>query len=378
MRLPSPASSALLLFALLFPKAQAQQQPATGSVQGHAVLQDTGKPATDAIVSLLPSAETWPPPQIPEEGEFVVRDQPHRGDFYATVDASGSFVIDHVLPGEYTVLTYKPGYVSQDASEPAGTLPNTPTIQKVRVLSGQTASVDLQLERGGSIEGTVSYSDGKPAHAGKQVFAEVAVNLEMLTAEGKFSHFGGAAHTDEQGHYRFDDLPSAKYIVFMALPGGMAATVRGSSATSGMLLFAPSTVRASQAQLVEVSGRETRNGVDIEIPTTGLHTVSGKVVDTAGQPILEGLVRLYPKGEPDLSRANPLNKDGEFSFDNVPDEQYTVTVEFEAKIEFLGITEDKTGIRNRRHKPPFGSAPVEVRVSGQNPPPLLVTADPTH
>ena len=378
MCLSFPASAALLSLSFLFLSTNAQQQPATGSVHGHAVLEDTGKPATDAIVSLLPSAETWPTPQISAEGEYVMKDQPHRGDFGATVDSSGSFAIDHVLPGEYTVLTYMPGYISQDASAPAGTRSDGPAIQKVHVLPGERATVDLQLQRGGSIEGTVYYADGKPAHTGKQVFAEVAVNLEIQTATGKFSRFGGAAHTDEKGHYHLDGLPPAKYIVFTALPGGMVSTTRGSFGAGGMLLFAPSTVRATQAHIVELRGLETLKGIDIEIPSTGLHTVSGRVVDRTGQPVLEGIIRIYPKGEPDLSRAVPLDKNGKFSFDDVRDEQYTVAVEFEGEFEFIGITEDKTGIRMRRHKPPFTPAAVDAHVSGQNLEALVLTVDPTQ
>lgn len=379
MRLASLILAVMLSLSLFSVQAHAQQQPAaTGSVHGHAILQDTGKPATGAIISLLPAADAQPSFPISDEGEFLISDQPHLGDFHSTVDASGSFAIEHVTPGDYTVFTYMPGYIKQDASQPTGTLPESPTIQKLHILPGESAFADVQLERGGSIEGTVAFADGTPAHTGKQVYAEVAVNLEMMTAPGKFARFGGAAHTDAKGHYRLDSLPPAKYIVFTALPGGMVSTVRGESSSGGMLLYAPSTIRATQAQIVELHGLETRKDVDIEVPTTGLHTVSGKVVDKAGQPILKGLVRLFPRGEPNLSRAAPLDKNGEFSFDNVPDEQYTVTAEFEGETEFLGLTDDKAAIRMRRHKPPFTTVTADVSVNGQNPAALALTADATH
>jgi hypothetical protein len=378
MRLSFPVSAVMLSLSLLSSQAKAQQQPATGSVHGHAILQDTGKPATGAGVSLLPVADVQPSPQIPDEGEYLVRDQPQRGDFHSTVDASGSFAIEHVLPGNYTILTYMPGYVSQDASQPSGTPSKGSARQKVHVLPGERAFADVQLERGGAIEGTVAFTDGKPVHTGKGIYDEVAVNLEMMTDTGKFSRFGGAAHTDEQGYYRFDALPAAKYIVFTALPGGTVSTVRGTSATTGMLLYAPSTVRTTQAQIVELHGLEVRKGIDIEVPTTGLHTVSGKIIERTGQPVLEGIVRIFPKGEPDLSRAVPLDKDGQFSFDNVPDEQYTVTAEFPGQTEFLGVTDDKTTIRLRRHKPPFTTATMDVLVAGQNPAALVLIVDSTH
>ncbi|RZU40453.1 carboxypeptidase-like regulatory domain-containing protein [Edaphobacter modestus] len=350
--------------------AASQIQPTgTGSIRGHVTLADTNGPATGTIISILP------PPlklSIPEEGEYIVFDQISRGQFHATVDSTGAYQIDKIPPGDFTVLTWLPGYISHDpADDPQ---PSHPDVQYLHVQAGQIIVHDLQLERGGSIEGTVRYADGRIAHIGKNVAAEVAVNLEKQTPDGHFARFGGAAHTDSDGHYVCMSLPPGTYLVFTALQGGTVTTTRGTSATGGLLMFAPSTVRPSKALRINLGRQETRKDVDVEIPVTGLHTISGKVVNSAGEPVTQGIVRLYPTNETNVSRASPLGKEGEFSFESMPDDRYVVSVEFAGEQEFVGITKDQTGIRMRMHKPLYRNITTEVSISGHNPAPLNLTA----
>jgi Polysaccharide lyase family 4, domain II len=385
MRLPQLSEWILLACLVTISKhARSQTSIETGTVHGNIHLADSGAPATGAIVSLVPTEESHQAAPNPENGEFIVRDQPHRADFHATVDASGRFQIDHVKPGDYYILTYEHGYLSQDAYMPSGALsqedgskaPIPPFVKEVHVTPNGTNLVNLKLERGGTVAGTVRFVDGSPAHTGKQAASGVAVNVEIQTAEGKYARFGGAAHTDARGHYQIDDLPTASYVVFAAIPGKMVQTSRGLIGSSGAVIFAESTVRASKARLIQLQGTQTQNGVDIDIPVAGLHIVSGKVVSTSGQAINEGLVRLYPTGEPGLSLATPIGLDGAFSFDGVAEEQYTISVEFPDKVEFLGLTEDKTGMRMKRTKAPYAPISQAVTVAGQDPLPLVLQAEP--
>jgi hypothetical protein len=321
----------------------------------------------------------------PKTGEFVVKDQPHRGDFHATVDSNGSFQIDGVKPGGYYVLTFLPGYLSRDdyiyhgaLSPERGTgATQPPFFRQVEIVPGKVAQTALRLERGGQIEGTVRFSDGKPAHTGKGIAREIALSLEIQSRNGQFIRTGGAAHTDSNGHFRFEGLAPASYIVFVAQPGGMVTTRRGIMASGGEIIFCCNTVRASKARIIDVHGTEIRDHVNIDLPSSGLHTVTGKVVATRGASIDEGIVRLYPSGEPDLSRMTYIRTDGTFTFSDVPDDDYTVSLEFEGHADFVRLTPDETGIVMRMRQPPYKSVHQNVRVAGQDPPPIVLNAEPS-
>jgi hypothetical protein len=338
------------------------QQTTTGSVAGKVFLQDTHGPALGAFVSLFSAIS---PPEVPEEGEYVMKDSTTPKDLNARVANDGSFEIDSVPPGQYGVLLYKPGYISQDPRLHVA-LPTLRSPQSIVVLAGQRRSIELEMERGGSIEGNVTLADGRAAHTGMQVAAEFAVNVEIETEPGKFNRFGGAAHTDSTGHYSIDSLPTGRYLVFTALPGGMVPTARGSVGTSGRVIFAPSSMRPSKAEVVEVQQPRVHSGVDIQVPTQGLHSIAGTLVDGSGNPITNGLIRLFPKGEPDLSLSAPPGIHGEFSFTDLPNDEYTLRAESYGESSVLGMTEDKTGIRMMRHKAPFAPVSIEVTISGHD------------
>jgi hypothetical protein len=294
---------------------------------------------------------------------------------YTKAGPNGAFAIKNVKPGDYFATVYAPGYI-YPAAQDGGALPGS--VQKVHVTSGVTESVDLRLERGSSIEGTVRFSDGRPAHTGAQVANEVAVSVEMKTKEGKFVRSGGAAHTDSSGHYRIEGLAPASYVVFVALPGKMVPTSRGLQGSGGEIVYASDTVRASQARVVDVRGVENHDQVDIDIHIAGLHKVTGKVVTNTGAVINNSaIVRLYPSGEPGLSRSTPLQTDGSFSFDDVSDEEYTIAVEFERETEFLGLTADKQGVRMKMKKAPYANVSQNIRVAGQDPPAVVLRAEST-
>lgn len=218
--------------------------------------------------------------------------------------------------------------------------------------------------------------DGR--HTGMQVAAEIAVNVEVETEPGKFSRFGGAAHTDSNGHYSIDGLPTGRYIVFTAFPGDTVSTTRGRVGITGRVILAPSSVRASKAEVVEVQQPRSQGGVDIQVSSQRLHSVAGTVVDGSGNPVTEGLIRLYPKGEPDLSLAAPPGVHGEFSFADLPDDEYTVRAESHGEVSFLEMTENKTGMRMLRHKAPFAPVSTEVLISDRDSASVVLKVYPTQ
>lgn len=353
----------LFVASLLTILGDSQQAAAPATVRGMVTLEDTGAPAIGAVVSLRPT--NLAPPPISPIGEFVVRDQPHLGDLNATVDRKGVFHIDGVPAGNYVLMTYRPGYFDPDASAA------NDFMREVHVAAGEAKKIDVRLERGGTIEGQVRFDNGTPAHTGRQVADEVAVGVEIETL-GHLSPFGGAAHTDAEGRYSIGGLPPGVYIVSAGMPGKMVAVKGGGElGAGGRIVYAPRGLRASNAERIEVHPPGAVSGVDIVIQTHALYTISGKVIGPNGEPVTEGLLRLYPTGESILPRsspvrASPIGINGEFSFDDLPNDDYTIKFQSYPRYEMVGITADHRGVRYRMHKAPYAPAITQVRIFGQD------------
>ena len=350
-----------------------------GAVTGVITLGDTGAPANDATVFLVP-----PPAPIPKivDGEYIARDEPRRGESSAKADPAGRVVMQDVRPGEYWVVAQVAGYISPeeyvapwalapvDAAGRAG-LPGF--VQTVRVDVGKETHFALRLERGGVIEGQVRYADGRPAHRGGSVDRGIAVNLLVRRPGGGFGHCVlCTVHTEESGHYRIEGLPPATYVVQVAMLGDMVATARGEEGTQGLVIYAGGTQRLSRAETVHVTGHEAERK-DL-VPVSGLHTVSGRVIGPEGKPIMGGNLRLAPKGETDRfggllldAIATPIERDGTFHFHSVLPDTYTLSLEEGDGAEMVGLTADGKGLRMRVVKSPYAPVSETVTVGGSDP-----------
>jgi hypothetical protein len=81
--------------------------------------------------------------------------------------------------------------------------------------------------------------------------------------------------------------------------------------------------RKKEATTVKVGAGETAGGTDIEIPLSGLHTVSGAVTALAdGHPITHGSMWLLYADDRERARETNLQEDGAFSFEYVPEGKY--------------------------------------------------------
>jgi len=208
-----------------------EKKPATTTVTGHVYLADTNTPARLATVMLEPARalDNDPNPHRPKDrsASMVLTSA-------VQTQLDGSFVIPKVAPGAYYVVAYKSGYlsplstVSQDALEHptpedheriAGLLP------RIVVEGGLPVSVDVRLERGAIISGTVLFDDGSPASG-------LPVHALVRQKDGKkeiwsplrpmpFALMAGV-YTDDLGRYRLTGLESREYLVQRASDCGVA------------------------------------------------------------------------------------------------------------------------------------------------------------
>jgi hypothetical protein len=260
----------------------------------------------------------------------------------------GSFLIRSVEPGKYYILAEMPGYLSplaglapKDIELPSAEDKENlrAMLQQVTVVRGQESRLDLRLERGASLSGTVRYDDGSPA-------AGVIVSLWRREKDGSFKQisngmkdkFSSRQRTDDMGHYRVAALSPAEYLasvdlqsLSVSVSGGSllgAGGYTGSGVGAHVQIYSGSTARRSEAKAISIGEGQDIQGADITIPVSKLHTISGIVVATQdGHPLNSGsVVLLDPADKSAINEARVQFADGRFVMELVPEGNYLLQV----------------------------------------------------
>ena len=158
----------------------------------------------------------------------------------------------------------------------------------------------------------------------------------------------------------------------------MVLTANGSSRGSGGLpIYAPNTVRPSQAAVVNIKQAETQQ-LDIVLPDKAtLHRIEGHVEVEGVGPLENALVRLYPTAEGGLTAtSSPLSAQKSFSFSDVPDGDYTVEVEFPPTSTLVSVDSANGLIHMRMSPPDYAAASQDIHVAGRDVTDILLA--PTH
>lgn len=348
---PSLAPCLLLassLFAQQPPPPAAPPAP-VGQVNGHVICGDTGQPGRFATIQLLaekPSAEpAFDPAALgknPDLGKAMATAMTvvMRGNNLSALSGmDGSFSLDKVPPGTYYVIAQMPGYqsplnqLSQTERMKAddATLKSVESqVEKIVVQPNQSAHVEVRLERGAALSGSVRYDDGSPAPG-------VTPVLIQQDKDGKWKELATSIlpfPTDDRGHYRFYGLPPGKYAVKATLPTiqasiGLGPTSVAMHMNSGdaLVVYSGGVFRDKDVKPVEIGSGDETDGIDIVFPISGLHTVAGSVVAKSdNHPIDTGSVKLLDADTRAVLRNAMLDHDGNFRFNYVPDGSYTVQV----------------------------------------------------
>ena len=334
--------------------ARAQQKPAeeaagTSMVSGRVFCADTNAPARMATVSLQPA-------------DAVDAFNPEKGESMATQAEAvqtlldGSFVIPRVAPGAYYVIASLPGYVSPLSSlmkpEADGALPPEPIskraaklVPRVMVRANLPAVVNISLERGAAVSGTVQYDDGSPA-SGLGVgilvrWKDQWVDLPSTPFE-RVSHY---ATTDDQGGYRISGLPAKQYMVQVTLnltkstfhSDGQHGSGQSSSTVFSLPVYSGNKTRTKDGERFTLKAGEERRGEDIQIPISKLHTVRGNILAKRdGHVINRGFVTLLNADDKSQAGYTEVAREDEsFQFGFVPEGDYILQVGFAADTEWF-------------------------------------------
>ncbi len=330
----------LLASSTLTATAQSSAKPGTGTVTGHVYCADTNAPARMASVQLKPVKEIAPRPGTDPHDIGM----PASGVVQTTLD--GSFAIPNVAPGSYYVIVTASGYLSphphddnSDNSDDAKTPPPASkppvTIPRVDLTADQTANIDIRLERGAAVSGNIRFDDGSPATNVLVVLLRKIKDKWEALPTGDYGAFAmpSSLMTDDLGHYRIGGLHDGEYLLMATLihvdlmPPDLRGPGLSPTLRSALIVYSGDTMRKSDAVPFKLGPGEDRAGVDIAIPLSKLHSVSGVVTAASnGHVINSGEITIEDPGDKESVANGQLDSEGAFHLDGVPEGSYTLRV----------------------------------------------------
>ena len=187
---------------------------------------------------------------------------------FAYVNPDGSYLIEHLLPGNFYVVAQADNYETQYYNQ-AATLDQAKLVQVAD--SDTTTSIDFKLQKISPGTGAIS---GKITNASGQPIANASV--AAFSNENPFS-FGRTA-TMEDGTFRLEALKTDSYIVQVWANGYIMESYNNRRSYEN-----PDFVNV-------VEPNETKN-IDFILSAGG--TITGKVVDQSGAPLSGAIVQSY-------------------------------------------------------------------------------------
>jgi hypothetical protein len=321
----------------------------TGRITGTVLCADTHRPARGAllVVQAVPTADGTP--NTATVGQNMGR-----------VALDGSYSIEHLGPGQYSVMAILPGYISEMddmiSSEIQDHSPSAIRQELLRngtvtITAGEVERYDLTIERGAAVSGHVLFSDGAPA---SQVSIEVEdVNAKKLSgpnaAQGKMAASMGrmmfthqSQNTDDQGRFRIAGLRPGSYRVAAVSSlsnaddtadgmGGMIALLGGSFDPSALRVYSGDTLHAKSAKTYELRSGDEVTGIEITIPLNAYHQVKGTLTAVDGRTINRATLTLTDTTDDSVTFQTEVSEQGSFTFTTVAAGTYTLVAK-DAKI----------------------------------------------
>ncbi len=313
------------------------------TVTGHIICADTQRPARLAEVRLVPATISPAKTTKPDPNDVF-----NGGNLPATqTDLSGAYTIRNVHPGQYYLRIDLPGYVTPLLSFTRDQLAKpTPELQqriqnelqRLTVAGRATLTADATLRRGASISGTVLFDDGTPA---------IGIGVRVLERDPK-GDFKQAVQanalrwsltTDDHGRYRFDALPAGEYAVQanltlssqdttrMPMPNGNMVEMVVTHYLFSLPVYSGSVIRRHDAKPIKLEAGEEAADIDITIPISQLHEVSGSLVAKDGHAINGGKVALlFADDRSQFAEVDINPDDSTFHFPYVPEGNYILSV----------------------------------------------------
>jgi 5-hydroxyisourate hydrolase-like protein (transthyretin family) len=201
-----------------------------------------------------------------------------------TTSKDGRYSFPSLPPGNYRVMQKDPRYVM------AGTM-NKKYEQVLSLTLGKGEKVDnfdFALIKGGIISGRVAQNDGKPP-------SDMEINLSFIEeGEGQFLFMSSTVIEDEQGNYRFINVPPGRYIISVggSSPSGTAGKIIVDNRT--LVTYYPNVTDRDKAKFIELAAGAVVDGIDVVLSQPAkVFGASGRVVDSkTGAPVANMEIKL--------------------------------------------------------------------------------------
>jgi hypothetical protein len=361
----------------------AQNPRAFGTVSGYIYCNDTNTPARLASVTLRPAMEPGSNKTAKSDSSPAVEARVvHTG-------LDGSFAIPGVAPGTYLVIASLQGYVSPlailGASESDLLHPDDElrkailrVVPRITVEGAHGASVNIGLERGSAVSGTVLFDDGSPA-AGINVQILKHKQGQWVPIETGSPHEGSSRNiTDDRGSYRVNSVPPGKeYLVKFGLSlvnYNMYFNKAGMSMYSGagftLSFYTGGMLRPSAAKPFALTLGEDRPGEDIVLPLSKLHKVQGTVIAQHDGHVLNqaSMELLFADDKSHLASASLTKPDARFTFPFVPEGDYILRVTNAGDARFDEVPDAPGSLRPTHSEShtlrTYGDADLRIHVDG--------------
>lgn len=289
--------------------AQTNDPSGRSTVSVRAIYKDTERPVRRAAVQIV--SEDLP--RVPRQG---------------VTDGRGEFSFKNVPAGQYRIYVGFPGFTNGFA----GYDHSNPVL--VDVDGTSSSDVKIRAERAAAITGKITYPDGEPAIGAQiNVFRKNEKGWEHATI------VSAGAQTDDRGIYRIYPLPPGEYVIGV-IEQSLVIEERdgGTMQTTGNKSLNPyyygGASNYSTGALIQVDAGREVNNINVTLAERATYKVTGTVIAN-GFPMADARLRLQPYGDglsgPTLTISYGIiaqaNKDGQWSFSDVPDGMYSVELD---------------------------------------------------
>jgi hypothetical protein len=328
------------LFFLLPSLIYSQQETPTGNVTGNVYCTDTNLPARFARVELS---------SVPSQRVSTSKPDPNAFRFFTTqTRADGSFAISHVPTGEFFVSVAYAGYLRPEWKFDHATLRQPTPEQRVQLLkaipnvtvaAGKSVTIEVPLQRGGTISGAIVFEDGAP-------FVHATITALSRDSKGQWSTLGGPYTTDDLGKFRISSVPPGEYT--LAAETAVQDSFGKWSGDTRKVYYGDAFFE-SEAKSFKLTEAEDTSGIDITIHLSKLHFITGSLTDPGGQIINAGEITLLTIPDKiEVSKTQVGADDSTFHLDFVPEGHYLLRVI------------NPRNVSRKTILPPTGFAPIPV------------------